>query len=202
MYYYLTGTLIQKTPTYAVVDNHGIGYEVRISLSTYSALEEGASCKLYTHFYVKEDVQMLYGFQRESEKSAFLQLLSVSGVGPSTALMVLSSLSVEELAQAVATENVALIQSVKGIGAKTAKRLILELKDKFGSALSASAAAATDPTTQLKAGIAQRREEALQALVVLGVNRQAAEKSLQQIAQQHGDTLSIEELIKLTLKSQ
>lgn len=201
MYNYISGKLTSKTPAYAVIETGGIGYEIRITLNTYSSIKENSDCKLFTHLYVKEDVQMLYGFQNEDEKHAFLQLIGVSGIGPSTALMVLSSLSVSELVDAVSTENVSLIQSVKGIGAKTAKRLILELKDKLGQEI-ASASQVSPSAANIESGqIAQKKEEALQALIILGLGKPAAEKGLQAIIKKYGNTLSIEEMIKYTLKN-
>lgn len=201
MYNYISGKLTSKTPAYAVIENGGIGYEVRITLNTYSSIKENSDCKLFTHLYVKEDIQMLYGFQSEDEKSAFLQLISVSGIGPSTALMVLSSLSVAELVDAINTENVGLIQSVKGIGAKTAKRLILELKDKLGKELGTGSQASPSAANMEVGQASLKKEEALQALVILGLSKPAAEKGLQSILKKYGNTLSIEEMIKLTLKN-
>ncbi len=200
MYNYISGKLISKTPAYAVIETGGIGYEIRITLSTYSAIKENTDCKLFTHLYVKEDLQMLYGFQSEREKKAFLQLISVSGIGPSTALMVLSSLSVSEFVEAVNSENVGIIQSVKGIGAKTAKRLILELKDKLGQEIAGSSQSSPS-AANLEAGqLSQKKEEVLQALIILGLSKAVAEKGLQTIIKKYGNTLSIEEMIKLTLK--
>ncbi len=199
MYNYIRGKLVEKTPAYAVVDVGGIGYELRTSLNTFSAIKTEEECKLYTYLYVKEDVQMLYGFQNEAEKHAFLQLISISGIGPSTALMVLSSLSVAELAEAIGTENVSLIQSVKGIGAKTAKRLILELKDKFAKSIPTDVQSTTAAAGHLQAN--QQKEEALEALIVLGLPKATAEKALQQVIRKHGDTLTLEEMIKLTLQN-
>ena len=126
---YLEGKLVVKDPTYVVVDINGVGYEAKISLITYAAIKNLESTKIYTHLHIKEDAHTLYGFSEQSEKRRFLDLISISGVGPSTGLMILSSLSPEELQQAILSEDVKTIQGVKGIGLKGAQRIVLELKD-------------------------------------------------------------------------
>ena len=128
MYAYLQGKLVFKDPTYVIIDINGVGYEVKISLNTFSQIKDEEAIKLYIHFHVKEDAQTLFGFSNKDEKKLFLHLISISGVGPSTGLMVLSSLSPEEVENAIISEDVRTIQGVKGIGAKTAHRIILELK--------------------------------------------------------------------------
>ncbi|MCL4164414.1 UNVERIFIED_CONTAM: hypothetical protein GTU68_054602, partial [Idotea baltica] len=130
MFAYINGKLAHKDPTFVIIDIQGVGYEIKISLHTYGQIKDQENCKLFTYFYVKEDAQVLFGFANTHEKELFLQLLSISGVGPSTGLMVLSSLSPNEVEHAILSEDVRTIQGVKGIGAKTAQRIILELKDK------------------------------------------------------------------------
>ncbi|MDX5442834.1 MAG: Holliday junction branch migration protein RuvA, partial [Hymenobacteraceae bacterium] len=128
---YIDGRLAHKDPTYVIIDVGGIGYQIRVSLNTYSNLPKEERCRLYTYLHIKEDAHTLYGFLQPSEKDIFLHLISISGVGPGTGLMIMSSLTVDEIQQAIAHEDVRRIQAVKGIGAKTAQRIILELKDKI-----------------------------------------------------------------------
>ncbi|NJN26054.1 MAG: Holliday junction branch migration protein RuvA [Cyclobacteriaceae bacterium] len=189
---FLKGALFFKDPTYVIIEVHGVGYEVKISLSTYSKIKELDDCLLYTHLHVKEDAHTLYGFFGKEEKSTFLQLISISGVGPNTALMINSSLSPEELKKAIIHEEVDTIQRVKGIGNKTAHRIILELKDKIKKEGLENMGAAT--------GSNKVRNEALAALVTLGINRNIAEKSVDAILKRHGEDVTLEELIKLVLK--
>lgn len=189
---YLNGKLAKKDPTYVVLDVNGIGYNVRISLNTYSRIKDMDTCLMHTYLHVKEDAHTLYGFIQEDEKVLFQLLISISGVGPNTAMMLHSSLSVDELERAILQENVAIIQKVKGIGSKTAQRIILELKDKVKKE-SYSKLAVEIPGSAIKA-------EALAALQTLGINKLVAEKSIDQILLKHGNTLSLEELIKLVLK--
>jgi holliday junction DNA helicase RuvA len=192
---FLEGNLALVEPTHAYINVGGVGYEVKISLNTFSAIKEKPSVKIFTYLYVKEDAQILFGFSELSEKKRFLELISISGVGPSTALMILSSLSSNELQQAILSNDVMTIQKVKGIGTKTAQRIILELKDKLSK---------QDPEAnfgQIISASQNIRTEALAALVTLGINKAAAEKSLQTILKNADKTLSLEELIKLALKS-
>lgn len=192
---YLQGKLIVKDPTYVVIDVGGIGYEAKISLITYSAIKDLADTKLFTHLSIREDAHTLYGFHEESEKKRFLDLTSISGVGPSTGLMVLSSLSPEELQHAIVNEDVKTIQSVKGIGSKTAQRIVLELKDKMRKEglLEKSAEIVPSANNTL-------RNEALSALTTLGISKPVAEKSVDIILKQHGQQIKLEDLIKLALK--
>ncbi|WP_439880393.1 Holliday junction branch migration protein RuvA [Pontibacter sp. MBLB2868] len=192
---YIDGKLAHKDPTYVIIDVNGIGYQIKISLSTYSSLPAGERCKLHTYLNIKEDAHTLYGFTTVAEKEAFLHLISISGVGPNTGLMILSSLSVEEVQQAIVREDVRTIQNVKGIGAKTAQRIILELKDKLKKEvmLSDGVVPAASHNTN--------RAEALSALVTLGFAKNVAEKTLDNIIKREGGSLSVEELIKFALKS-
>jgi holliday junction DNA helicase RuvA len=193
---YIEGKIAELDPTYTILDIHGVGYQIFISLNTFEALKGIEHIKLFTHQHIKEDANTLYGFISARDKKLFLDLISISGVGPSTGLMILSSLSVEEIQRAIVNEEVKIIQSVKGIGAKTAQRIILELKDKMKKegilANATTPASATHNTT---------RNEALQALVTLGINKNTAEKTVDTILKQAGDAVSVEELIKLALKS-
>lgn len=196
MFAYINGKLAYKDPTFVIIDIQGVGYEIKISLNTYGQIKDQESCKLLTYFYVKEDIQTLFGFSSMREKSMFLNLISISGVGPSTGLMVLSSLSPDEIEHAILSEDVRTIQSVKGIGGKTAQRIILELKDKIGK---------DQPGAGLQniaiSGTTAIRNEALAALVTLGINKVAAQKTIDKILKNAEGQVSLEELIKLALKN-
>ncbi|QCR24408.1 Holliday junction branch migration protein RuvA [Pontibacter sp. SGAir0037] len=192
---YIDGKLAYKEPAYVIIDVNGVGYQIKISLSTYSALPQGERCRLQTYLHIKEDAHTLYGFLTTAEKDLFLHLISISGVGPNTGLTILSSLSVEEVQQAILREDVRTIQHVKGIGAKTAQRIILELRDKIKKeTLTADSVvpAATHNTV---------RAEALSALVTLGFAKNVAEKTIDAIIKRESRNLSVEELIKFALKS-
>jgi Holliday junction DNA helicase RuvA len=193
---YIEGRLAHKEPAYVIIDVNGVGYEIRISLQTYSALPEGEKCRLYTHFHVREDAQILYGFSDRSEKKIFLDLMSVSGIGANTALMMLSSLSSVEIQQAIVSEDIRTIQSIKGIGSKTAQRVVLELRDKIKKDLYLTSGTSVSPVTSSNTV----RTEALTALVTLGIPRNVAEKSVDTVLKQNGGTLSLEQVIKLALK--
>lgn len=193
---YIEGRLAHKEPAYVIIDVNGVGYEIRISLQTYSALPEGEKCRLYTHFHVREDAQILYGFSDRSEKKIFLDLMSVSGIGANTALMMLSSLSSLEIQQAIVSEDIRTIQSIKGIGSKTAQRVLLELRDKIKKDLYLTSGTSVSPVTSSNTV----RTEALTALVTLGIPRNVAEKSVDTVLKQNGGTLSLEQVIKLALK--
>ncbi|MCU0429629.1 MAG: Holliday junction branch migration protein RuvA [Cytophagaceae bacterium] len=195
MFAYIEGELAHLDPTYAVLDNHGIGYHLRISLNTFAALKElKGVCKLYTFLHIKEDAHTLFGFFDMVEKRVFQDLLSVSGVGPSTAVMMLSSLSAQEVQQAIAQEDIRTVQSIKGIGAKTAQRLILELKEKMRKALISNDVPILGASHNLK------KQEALTALVTLGIPKSSAEKNLEIIIKKNGEEISLEELIRQALK--
>ncbi len=189
---YLTGNLTWKEPTQVIVDVHGIGYEAHISLNTYSKIKNAEKCKLFTYLHVKEDAHTLYGFYDPAEKSIFLKLISISGVGPGTAMMICSSLSVEEIQNAIVGDDVVTIKKVKGIGIKTAQRIILELKDKIIKEGVEAPAAGIRLHHPLK-------EEALSALITLGINKNVAEKTISIILKNNHD-ISLEELIKQALR--
>lgn len=192
---YLEGKLTEKDPTYVLVDVGGIGYQVKITLNTFSQIKALDQCKIYTHLHVKEDAHTLYGFFEASERKRFLQLISISGVGPSTGLMILSSLSPEEIHSAIVNSDVKTISGVKGIGQKTAQRIILELKDK----MSKEELEGRLPVLSLSSGNTLK-SEALSALTTLGINKAAAEKTIDKIMKENTDQVSLEELIKLALK--
>jgi holliday junction DNA helicase RuvA len=193
---YLRGKLVIKEPTHVVIDVNGVGYHVNISLSTFSIIKDQESILIQTYLHVREDAQILFGFSDVMEKKMFLNLLSISGVGPNTALMIQSSLSADELKHAIANEDVKVIQGVKGVGAKTAQRIILELKDKIRKEGLYSEADKIRPSSHNTI-----RNEALSALTTLGINKNAAEKSIDAILKNSGNTITLEELIKLTLKN-
>jgi Holliday junction DNA helicase RuvA len=197
---YLNGKLAYKNPTYVVIDINGLGYKVNISLNTYSFVQHLESARLFTSMVVKNEGQNLsgfdlYGFAEESEKELFELLISVNGVGASTARVMLSSFKPEDIRNAILSENEGLIQSIKGIGPKTAKRVILELKDKVvksgGSSLGALPLTNTAHNTN--------RDEALSALVALGFQKQAAEKVLMKVVVANSGA-AVEVLIKEALK--
>ncbi len=186
----IEGKLVEKNPTQVVVDCNGIGYEINISLYTFSSLSSDENIKLFTHLQVREDAHILYGFFTVLERAVFRLLISVSGIGTSTARTMLSSLTPAEIQQAIATEDVPVIQGVKGIGLKTAQRVIIELKDKIKSLQG------TDEIPVFKSNTI--KEETLSALEVLGYSRKASEKVVDKLI--HGDPdSSVEELIKSAL---
>jgi Holliday junction DNA helicase RuvA len=191
MYEYLNGKLVQKHPTHVVLDVGGIGYFVHISLHTYSQIKDSEQCRLFVSFQVKEDSHTLYGFSEEGERRLFEHLISVSGIGPGTGRIILSSLAPDDVRSAIANGNVPLLKSIKGIGPKTAQRLVLELQDKLKKQ---GPDALTAPMVRQSVP-----EEALSALVMLGFQRLQAEKALNAIIQTHPDS-TVETLIKEALK--
>ncbi len=194
---YLSGRLVFKDPTYVIIDVGGIGYQVKISLQTYAKIKDEEQIRLLTFLHIKEDAHTLYGFKEEVEKRLFLLLISINGVGPNTGLMILSSLSSEEIEHAILSGDVGTIQAVKGIGAKTAQRIILELKDKVGKSPSSDL---TAPLGFLKSSN-KTREEALQALITLGFPKAVAEKNIAQVLKKTTGEISLEDLIKASLKT-
>jgi Holliday junction DNA helicase RuvA len=192
MYNYISGKLAEATPSYAVIDNNGIGYMLEISLTTYSQIKDLKEVKSYTHYVVREDAHLLFGFYEEKERTLFRSLINVNGVGVGTARVMLSTFSAAELVGAIVSENVKLVQSIKGIGTKTAQRIVLELHDKLGK----------DEDTLIANIVPQNNknlEEALSALVMLGFQKSQAEKVLNKISSDKVG-LSVEELIKQALK--
>ena len=193
---FIKGKLVQKEATHVVIDVNGIGYQVYISLATYGKIKDQETCKLFTYFHVKEDLQALYGFLSEIDKLFFMDLISVSGIGPSTGIIMQSSMSTAELKSAIVSENVDTIQSVKGIGAKTAQRVILELKDKIRKeGFSADSGQITDTFDN------NLRAEALSALVMLGINRNTAQKSIEAVLRKSEISITLEQLIKRSLQA-
>lgn len=192
---YLKGKLVHKEPTYVQIEVNGVGYQVSISLNTFSEIKDREDLKLSTYLHVREDAHVLYGFASEAEKQMFLHLISVNGVGPNTAMVVLSYMPPPELRSAIVREDAAALQAVKGIGGKTALRLILELKDKLKKDSMEDAAG--------KPAIMHNtmRQEALTALMTLGIAKPAAEKSIDTILKRMGTTISLEELVKQALKN-
>lgn len=200
---YINGTLAEAHPTHAIIEAGGLGYEVRVALPTYEKLKplaEGTPVKLHTYQHIKEDGQALYGFMDTTERGLFLNLLGVQGVGAATALAILSALSVTEAQQAIVKEDARAIQRVKGIGAKTAQRIILDLRDKLKKE-GIAAGATSGPSLADRVAGNKSRSEALSALVTLGFVRAAAEKTLDAIIEHHGPNLRVEDLIKFALKS-
>lgn len=193
---YIKGKLAVKEPTHVVLETGGIGYWINISLNTYASIEDQENCKLLTYLHIKEDGHTLFGFYSEAEKQLFLDLISISGVGPNTGLMVLSSLSPSEVQKAIINEDVKTIQGIKGIGAKTAQRIILELKDKMKKSQTIEKTADMLPSLNNTL-----KDEALSALITLGINRTTAEKSVDFILKNSGDNITLEELIKRALKT-
>jgi Holliday junction DNA helicase RuvA len=194
MYNHFEGKLAVKTPTYAVLDCGGVGYQLNISLNTFSKIPDSGPCKLFAHLAVREDAFVLFGFADEEERELFRQLISVSGVGPGTARMILSSLGPGEIVQAILSGNVAALRSIKGIGEKSAQRIIIDLKGKVGNGSSAS-------SSLVFTGDNKMREEALSALVMLGFAKNVAEKAIDKSLKSEGNALSVEHLIKLALKN-
>ncbi len=190
---YIKGTITYKTPTYVWVESGGVGYHINISLNTYSKIEKEEQIKLLTHFHVTENSQTLYGFAEEIERKLFVHLISVSGIGPSSARIILSGMSPEEARSAIVSDNFVAFQKVKGIGPKTAKRVILDLKDKLIKE------SGEEPNIVNAQGNTNR-EEALSALVALGFNSSRVQKALTQVLAKHPDTGTVEKLIKLALK--
>lgn len=188
----IRGRLVEKNPTYVVVDCSGVGYLLHISLQTYSSLGDDEAVQMYTHLSIREDAHTLYGFHTKTEREVFRLLISVSGVGPSIARTMLSSMTSEEIQNAIASENVGLIQSVKGIGAKTAQRVIVDLRDKILKTFDIDEVSVQMNNTN--------KEEALSALEVLGFSRKQSDKVVSNILKESPEA-TVELLIKKALKS-
>ncbi|RXQ93040.1 Holliday junction branch migration protein RuvA [Ancylomarina salipaludis] len=191
MFEYIKGDINELTPTNVVVENHGMGYIINISLNTYSQLSGHKSTQLYLHQVIRDDAHLLFGFKELKEREIFRLLISVSGVGANTARMMLSSLTADEIKKAIFSNNSKTLQDVKGIGAKTAQRIIIELKDKIGKEEEMGAIVLPQDNTI--------REEALSALVMLGFAKNSIVKVLDKIIKANSPA-SVEELIKLALK--
>ena len=189
---HIQGKVVEKSPTEVVIDCNGVGYHINISLHTYALLPNADFLKLFTHLIIKEDAHTLYGFVEKSEKEIFKMLLSVSGIGANIARTMLSSLEPKQIIQAIASGDVATIQSIKGIGAKTAQRAILDLKDKVLKIYNLDEVSVVESNTN--------KDEALSALEVLGFARKAAEKVIDKIIRET-PTATVENLIKQALKN-
>ena len=192
---YIKGKLAHKDPTFVILDINGVGYFIKISLNTFGKIKDLSEVKLHTHQVIKEDSHSLYGFFDELEKELFVHLISVSGIGPSTAIMLTSSLSVDEIKKAIVNGDVATIQRIKGIGNKTAQRVIIELKDKL-----VKEGVEIQSGVLVSEGYNTLRNEALTALITLGISKNIAEKSLDSILKNNSNNITLEELIKEALK--
>jgi Holliday junction DNA helicase RuvA len=193
MIHHISGRLVEKSPTHAVIEAHGVGYFLNISLITFSKLGNDESCKLFTHLSIKEDAHTLYGFAEKSEREIFRKLISVNGVGASTARVMLSSMTADEITSAIVTGDVDTLKSIKGIGAKSAQRIIVDLKDKLGKieGIEQNILTFTNNTT---------RDEALSALLALGFTKISVEKVLNKALKTQPE-LDVESLIKEALKN-
>ncbi len=196
MYEYISGKVAEATPTYAIIEAAGIGYYINISLKTYADIEHATEARLYVHFVVREDQQTLFGFSSKLERELFRQLISVSGVGGNTARMILSTYSSHELQNIIATENAVLLKNVKGLGLKTAQKIIVELSGKMIE-LGASDIMARATSTKANP---KGYDEALAALQMLGFQKSASDKVLTNIFKNE-PSISVENAIRMALKS-
>ena len=193
MYAYIDGKLTFKCPAYVIIEAGGIGYQLHISLNTFVAVKDQEKCKLFVWLHVKEDAHTLYGFSDEGEKTLFLHLISVNGIGPGTARMMLSSINPTEIQEAIIKGDIDQIKRIKGIGPKSAQRLIIELQDKLKKEGSGSLISVPINNTA--------REEALSALIMLGFAKTTADKAIDNVMKGNTEILSVEQIIKTTLKS-
>lgn len=192
MYDYIKGNVAELTPTYVVLDNHGVGYMINISLNSFNSLQHQEDVvKVYVYEAIREDAHLLYGFTERRERELFLSLISVSGVGANTARMILSSLTPSDLEQTIVSENVGILKSVKGIGAKTAERIIVDLKDKIKLS--------TDTLLDKSQVTSEVFDEAMSALVMLGFTKQMSQKALKKLFTAE-PTITVEQAIKKALK--
>ncbi len=191
---YIKGEITELTPAYVVLETRGIGYFVHITLPTFSFLGEQPSAKLFVYESIREDAHVLYGFRLQSERQLFLLLISVSGIGANTARMIMSSYSAQEIQEMIATGNVSALNAIKGIGTKTAQRIIVDLKDKIVKGVGGSDLLNLIPNEQT-----EQKEEAVSALVMLGFAAAASQKTVDRILKEQ-PTLKVEQLIKLALK--
>ena len=189
---HVKGRLVEKAPTSVIIECNGIGYLINISLHTFSQIPDNENLKLFTHLQIKEDSHTLYGFFSIKEREIFRLLISVNGIGSSIARTMLSSISPDQIIEAISRENVSLIQSVKGIGSKTAQRVIIDLRDKILKVYDLDEGFASVNNTN--------REEALSALEVLGINKKSSERLVDKIVVENPE-ISVESIIKETLKN-
>ena len=191
---FIEGDLDEITPAFAVINCKGVGYMLHISLNTFTVIQTQKHVKLFAELIVREDSQTLFGFATPDERNLFRHLISVNGIGPNTARMILSSLTVEEVSNAIVNNNSAVLQNVKGIGAKSAQRIVLDLKDKLAKEGISTSEILIPANNTI-------REEALSALVMLGYNKAVAQKTINQVLKNiQGVSLSVEQLIKEALK--
>lgn len=193
---YVEGKIAQVEATHAIIDVGGIGYQIRISVNTYSRIKDKERVKLYTFFQVREDAQILYGFDDVKEKSLFEQLISISGVGGNTAMVILSSISATDLIISIRSGDVMALKQVKGIGAKTAGRIILELKDKIGAVGDETLSSASSSNN-----VGANKAEAMAALAQLGLSKTDAGKRIDKVLKANGTDISVEQIIKLALRN-
>jgi len=191
MYEYLKGKIVELTPSFVIIDVSDIGYFVNISLNTFSKLEANSTIKMFVHQVLREDVNILFGFAEKDERDIFRLLISVSGIGANTARVMLSSLSNDEIKKAIQEGNVNILKSIKGIGLKTAQRVIIDLKDKIGKISTSEDFSFIENNTV--------KEESLSALVMLGFNKKNVEKIIEKLIKED-KTISVEDLIKKALK--
>lgn len=191
---FIEGEIAEINPAFVVVNCKGVGYLLHISLNTFTAIQNASTVKLHTEMIVREDAHTLFGFATPDERTLFRYLITVNGVGPNTARMILSSMTVDEVSQAIVGNNAAALQAVKGIGAKTAQRIVLDLKDKLEKEGVSSLENLAPANNTI-------RQEALSALVMLGYNKAIAQKTLSQVLKNNpGSSMSVEQLIKEALK--
>lgn len=189
---HLHGVLEEKTPASAVIDCGGIGYALSISLTTYAQLPEKGTVRLFTHLAIREDAHVLFGFFNRDERELFRQLISVSGVGGNTALAILSGLDPVGLRETIVSGNIAVLRSIKGVGPKTAERIIVDLRDRVGK---------VEVGTQIDRPHNKQREEALTALITLGFAKNSADKAIDTVLKKHGADLGVGDIVKLALSS-
>jgi Holliday junction DNA helicase RuvA len=193
MYNYINGKFSEITPGYVVSDVGGVGYLIYISLNTYGRIKDLSECRLFIHQTIREDAHLLYGFYSEEERRLFRNLISVSGIGSNTAILILSAMDIVELSQSIIQGDVPKLKKIKGIGLKTAQRIIVDLKDKIVGAETAA--------EKIGLGHNTRKEEALSGLMVLGFTRKQADKALDEVLKASGNTeIDVEDLIKEALK--
>lgn len=189
---YIQGKVVHKSPTYIVIDTGGVAYRINISLNTYEQLPDTSEIKLLIYLSIKEDSHTLFGFFKDPERNLFRDLISISGIGPNTAILILSSLQTNELKNAIISGNVSLLKSIKGVGPKTAQRMIVELQDSLKK---------KSPETLVNSAITNNSfEEAINALTMLGFKKGIAERTVMKVIKENPNNISIEEIIKLALK--
>ncbi len=191
MYDFIEGRLVEKHPTHVVIGSHGVGYSIYVSVNSSSTLS-GEHCKLFTHLVVREDAMLLYGFADRAERAMFQQLIEVSGIGPNTAIVVLSDMKASEVQEAVLTGDVEAFKQVKGVGPKTAQRAIVDLKDRLEKSEAFS--------SQSEGSYNSNKDEALSALTALGFEQQKARKALEKSRKDSKEELAVEELVKNALR--